>query len=301
MLRSPNRRHERTFFYKYTSASTAASILISKKVRLSSPLLFNDPFDTPRVLKLSFSGSDLLKGVIQEMVKLARDPNYDISANLSPFMQRYLSWMRSFEVDHYENLLHLAHELNIPDKMEEVPAFIELQQKWTDLLPMTRILCLAEENDNPVMWHTYADAYKGVVLQIDCIDIYDSFLLLAKQVIYSDEIPTIGSIDVWIKQGTGQIAFEYDAIFGQLEISKQTKWAYEKEWRVLSFEKDSSLLYSDYQLHPASFTKVFVGKDVTVEDRQLFLSLADHDLSNLEVYDMLINQVDRRIMFKRIK
>lgn len=301
MIVSPNRAHNRTFFYKYTSAKTAATILITKKVRFSSPLLFNDPFDIPRKLTLAFSGVDLFRAVIPEMARLARDPGYEISSNPDPTMRYYLTWMRSFQPKHYENLLQDVPSFDFPENVEDTPAFAELQQKWTEFLPKTRILSLTEENDNPVMWHNYSDAYKGAVLQLDCLDIYDSILLLAKPITYSDNIPTIGSLDVWVRQATGQTPFDYDTIFGQLEITKQTKWAYEKEWRVISFEKDSDLMFSDYELHPDSFSRIFLGKDVTAQDRKLFLDLANYELSKLQVYDMTLDQTNRKIVFNRIK
>ena len=43
--RSPNRRHDRQYFYKYVSAKTAQAILTTRTLRWSSPILFNDPFD----------------------------------------------------------------------------------------------------------------------------------------------------------------------------------------------------------------------------------------------------------------
>jgi hypothetical protein len=259
---SSNRKHNRKYFYKYTSITTAASILIDKRLRLCSPLLFNDPFDIPRILSLSFTGGDLAKAVLDELIRLAQDSTYEIVANRIPRIRQYLGWMRTFTPEHYRNLAEANKApVDITERMEDLPSFVDMQKQWTASLPKTRILCLTEENDNPVMWSSYASNYEGVVLEIECLDIYDSFLLLAKPVNYTDEPPTIGTLQYWTKQMTGQIDFDYGATFAELEITKQTKWAYEKEWRVNSFEKSGTGLYSDYDMHSSSFTMVFLGKN----------------------------------------
>ena len=54
--RSPNRKHERRYFYKYVSAKTAKIIISTRKLRWSSPVLFNDPFDVTQELRLKVWG-----------------------------------------------------------------------------------------------------------------------------------------------------------------------------------------------------------------------------------------------------
>ncbi|HEX9050369.1 MAG TPA: hypothetical protein VF841_07565 [Anaeromyxobacter sp.] len=48
MPRSPSRVHDRTSFFKYMPASKAQIVLSNKAMTWSSPVRFNDPFDTPR-------------------------------------------------------------------------------------------------------------------------------------------------------------------------------------------------------------------------------------------------------------
>jgi hypothetical protein len=44
----------RQVFYKYTKASVAKTVLATRRLRWSSPLLFNDPFDVTQELRLNF-------------------------------------------------------------------------------------------------------------------------------------------------------------------------------------------------------------------------------------------------------
>ncbi len=55
----PNRRHDRRVFYKYVTAEVAKIILATRKLRWSSPLLFNDPFDVTQELRLNFDAAEL--------------------------------------------------------------------------------------------------------------------------------------------------------------------------------------------------------------------------------------------------
>jgi hypothetical protein len=57
--RSPNRRHDRQVFYKYMTARTARIVLSTRKLRWSSPLMFNDPFDVTQELRLNFDEAKL--------------------------------------------------------------------------------------------------------------------------------------------------------------------------------------------------------------------------------------------------
>ena len=68
---SPNRRHDRRFFYKYVAACTARIVLASRKLRWSSPVLFNDPFDN-HPDALHFDGVELQRALIEDISSLPR-------------------------------------------------------------------------------------------------------------------------------------------------------------------------------------------------------------------------------------
>ena len=68
--RSPNRKHDQRFFYKYTTAKTTEIILATRKLRWSSPLQFNDPFDVTQELRLNFEEAKLAKVLGEELATL---------------------------------------------------------------------------------------------------------------------------------------------------------------------------------------------------------------------------------------
>lgn len=290
--------HEQQYFYKFTTAETAKKILITQSVRYSSPLLFNDPFDSVRVLQMPASYSEIQKAISEEAANMIED-NVQPSSVIVPEMKLILSLANLFTAKERKILID---ELKRPYNTNKLKyqALKDLQAEWTRMIPKSRIFCISEVNDSPVMWAHYANNYKGVVVQFECIDIYESPLLLAEKVNYSDEFPLLGTLDFWRKEITGQTKFDYNQTFKELELSKTTEWSYEKEWRVISFEKKSESLYSDYKIHPREISGIYFGINISEEDRQDIINLRAHQLSHIDLFDLDIDQSRRKIEFKKV-
>jgi hypothetical protein len=94
------------------------------------------------------------------------------------------------------------------------------------------ILSLTEVPDDPIMWAHYAESHRGILVGFDEKHVFfnrrrsgnDECYFLRK-VVYAD-VPPAPSIP----------ALEVNAIFA----TKGTKWAYEREWRMLAPLRDSS-------------------------------------------------------------
>jgi hypothetical protein len=212
-------------------------------------------------------------------------------------MRLMLGYANGLTDEQVEYLAARLEQRPFERNFDELPSFKEMQSMWNSMIPQTRILCLAEEFDNPVMWSTYSEGYTWVVIELEALDVYDSFLLIAEPVIYSDELPTLGTLDVWARMTTGQIPFDYDATFRKLELTKARKWSYEKEWRVLSFDKGSTALYSDYKTHSQTFNRVFFGNKISAIDRGDLLHLMSQELSHLKGLDMRVDHSTQRLLF----
>lgn len=89
--RSPNRRHERRFFYKYVSSEVTKIILVNRTLRWSSPLLFNDPFDVTQELRLNFNEAELNQALAEEMAALYEEGGTDYTPSRPH--QKLLKWM----------------------------------------------------------------------------------------------------------------------------------------------------------------------------------------------------------------
>src|SRR5262245_8464513 len=64
------RTHDRESFFKYTTVSTAQIVLATRKLRWSSPILFNDFFDVPRELEVAFDRADFDRAMSEERAVL---------------------------------------------------------------------------------------------------------------------------------------------------------------------------------------------------------------------------------------
>ena len=76
LYRSPNRCHDKRFFYKYVSAAVAKTILVTRRLRSSSPLLFNDPFDVTQELRLNFDEAELSAVLAEELAVLIDEADF---------------------------------------------------------------------------------------------------------------------------------------------------------------------------------------------------------------------------------
>ena len=178
--------------------------------------------------------------------------------------------------------------------------FYELQNQWNNMLPKSRILSLTEENDNPVMCSSYSNNYKGVVVELSCLDLVDTPLLLAEPVVYSDDLVMIGSLEYWINIMLGKVQFDYTDTFRKLELTKKLKWAYEKEWRVLSFEKNSNQLFDDYRFSPYVFSKIYFGHCISDDDKKEIMSIIKKTLAHMKCFNMNLNYSTHEIEYEEL-
>lgn len=93
-MRSPNRMHERSTFYKYMSLNTAKIVLDSCSLRWSSPVLFNDPFDVPREVMPGINEINIGKALARKLIAELITPREDIQ-NLNPRIRTMLRKVRT--------------------------------------------------------------------------------------------------------------------------------------------------------------------------------------------------------------
>ena len=75
---------------------------------------------------------------------------------------------------HLVNMMSAAVQIT-----DALSALQELKEHWLNTLDKKRVICVSEEPDIIPMWNHYADGYKGLVLEFECLDELDSVWLLA--------------------------------------------------------------------------------------------------------------------------
>lgn len=252
-------------FYKYVSADTAKLILKACKLRWSSPLAFNDVFDVPAELP-AFSVREIEYASIPFAVNL-----FDKVG------------LTRFSPEQREEAIALCRceELLSVDQTDRAEVSLEaLRSLWRKTVPTMRILCFCEYPDIAAMWGLYADSNKGVVLRFDSFAAYFPPWLLAKPVTYTDTLPRFLRSD-----GIMEAAIlGPQALFDDLCYKKTTDWAYEREWRVLSFAGCEEMgLSSDWKFAPETLTEIIVGPRISDQNVSDIAALLMDDFSHVRL------------------
>ena len=284
-MRSPNRKHEQQYFYKYTCAATAKTVFRNKSLRWSSPLLFNDPFDVTQELRLNFSEAELV-ALLNETVVSANERG-DTDSITHPVLSVMIGLFRKMDdVDRRASAAELRRDLEGDLTHGQMRSFDELREMWREMVPRFRMLCLSESNNVTSMWNHYADEYRGIVLQFEANDELDSPLLLARQMKYQDGPPAIADPQVWMESLVGISDTKLEDLLLELQYFKTTDWRTEREWRVTSLaDPNQPNDFEDTGFHPKTLISATFGPACTQIDRDELLALLVGDLDHVQVLE----------------
>lgn len=302
LYRSPNRCHDKRFFYKYVSAAVAKTILVTRRLRWSSPLLFNDPFDVTQELRLNFDEAELSAVLAEELAVLIDEADFT-AAPPHPALGVLLSILKSQSNPDVRRQIveELRRESSAPTA-GQLQAFAALKQMWREIVPTFRILCLSELKDVTSMWLHYANSYQGAVLEFECVDQLDGAFLVARPVSYQDTPPAIADKQVWARCMLGRGEKTYYDLFTEYQYVKTTAWSYEREWRIVSLARPGeSGLFADYEFYPRELTGIYLGMCCSEEDQTDILSLLTHGLEHVLAYRARAEGVEAKFTFQRVQ
>jgi hypothetical protein len=276
-----NRCHDRQYFYKYVTPSTAKAALFNRTLRWSSPLLFNDPFDVPRNLSFEFTARELQEALAEDLAVVI-ETGAPTPPHSMPLLGFLLNALRNNPNPAYRTFIANDLRTNALQHIS-VPkiGFRELQDFWDNGIPTMRILCVSENASSTVMWAHYAAGHTGAALEFEALDAVDSPLLMVRPVQYQDAPPKLPSKREWVESMMGRRPIDLKELFKEYQYVKESQWAYEREWRIVSYARPAeSGLFADYNFSPQELRRVILGADCSVEDdehEQSALSLASNE------------------------
>ena len=297
--RSPNRQHDRQFFYKYVTSAVAKIAIATRKLRWSSPILFNDPFDVTQELRVDFDAPELSAAMTNRVASLMEQGDFtnSIGHPMLAYLLRIVS--RTAPDVRREVAAELRQDVTTTDG--QIEAFSALQDMWTSMVPTFRILCVSELPDVTPMWLHYAAKYTGVVLEFSSVDELDSAFLAARPVIYQDTPPAIADVDTWVNCLLGK-GLDYETLFTESQYIKTTAWSYEKEWRIVSGNRPGeSGLFADYGFHPRELTGIYFGPKCSTADREDLLALRTYGLEHVRAYEAAGDRIQAKFTFVAIE
>ncbi|MDX6768925.1 MAG: DUF2971 domain-containing protein [Elusimicrobiota bacterium] len=300
-FRSPLRRHERRYFYKYMPASTAKIVLANRTRRWSSPVIFNDPFDNTQELRVNFTDAELQRTVNETLARLIETKTRP-NENMELAIALLLAAAAAGPDDKRREVARQAREQVMP--AISPAGMAALRQVWREEVGRARVFCVSELNDIAPMWNHYADQYRGVVMEFEVIDELDPGLLLAQPIVYQDEPPAISSAQNWadsMLRVTGSKS--YAQMIEECQYIKSTAWAYEKEWRVVSRvrpgDRGDTGTYNDIPFRPRELSAVFFGSKCGDQDRADIQALLVGDFAHAATWRANENAVAGKFTFER--
>ena len=143
----------------------------------------------------------------------------------------------------------LAHQVaSNPTKAEQEVKRIVLENQDT-----TGFLCLSGKNDNLLLWAHYTNQHEGCCVKLDLLNDVDLFYRI-RAVVYDDNYLSYN----YLRNHAGA----FDAI-----CHKSKDWAYEEEYRVLSFNQIGAK-----PMNPGTVTDVYLGCRIKDADKQRIMS-----------------------------
>lgn len=249
-------------FYKYVTPETAIAILKSRRVRHSSPLLFNDPFDIQSGLHFDFDLSTLHAKVFDRLGELA-------ATREEPPVDREDVWgkvvlaARSYYAD-YGFPRERWSEMTAPLFRSLVDIIADTQQRYrahwrNKLLPSIRVFCVTEERDNLLMWAHYAKDHTGAVMELWSLPEDDNPLSVATPVVYRASPPPFFTEGEWLDDLMAVKKLDMSALYRRYALVKSDHWAYEKEWRVWYPLASATEMYDTSQLRENELRSIYFG------------------------------------------
>lgn len=280
--------HDREFFFKYTSATAAHAILTTLSVRWSSPLLFNDPFDTQLDFNPGLDASrlpDLLLSRIEAMIYSddplppALHPGLAVAIGAGRLVRNVMS--RADFLARYRS--------TIMQGFTQAGSIIEASNaEWTASLRSMRVFCVSEIHHDLLMWSHYANYHRGAVLQLRCLPEKDTALCAAEPIRYKADMPAWGTTEEWAEHLLGGSSAFLHGIFRLMAFTKSEHWQYEYEWRCFLNNGDGSRdlpdLFDAYHLEPEEISAVYLGCRMSPDDRAAISRIVREQLPETHLF-----------------
>lgn len=177
--------------------------------------------------------------------------------------------------------LWLSHTNSFNDPVDpSIKQFKKYKEDYDYLLDSIKIGCLTTKNDNTLMWSHYADKHRGICIEYDIGKIYEKDNLIINKVNYNIPIITNKSI-------ADNEILEIDNINRLIELFsiKSNEWKYEKEYRILYYDKERK---KDGVLIDCPIKSICFGTETSEDDKNL-------------IYEIVKNKKGNQIEFKEAK
>lgn len=281
--------------YKYYSFESGLKTLFEGKIKWSSPLIFNDPFDNQCDFIIEGTKDDYIACMVNNLkAHISGESKFEYSFTDS-VVTRQLAMLESLPEDFAFKLIDLAGSSNLYTD-NEIFKYKDMFNEAIkqNLLIDSSIFCLSENNDNILMWSHYAQNHTGIVVNFKDYPPADSPIKLAKKVIYSDNLPTFRIEDLAYKK------LSVEDIYRAFTLTKAKCWEYEQEWRITTSMRKSGSLYEIIPFAKKEVQGVYLGCNISQANAQEVISLVKSKYPWAKIYQAYKSKDKFAIEFREL-
>jgi hypothetical protein len=280
--------HSRESFFKYYTAKAAKAVLGDIKLKWSSPILFNDPFDNQIELLINPDQDLMAKQSLNNFMSLIKS---DLPLDgFTPLMQQGIMVIRQAIKAGYVIEDSQLIEASLEGARKASEKMPELNRDIKKLLSDVSIFCLTETNENKLMWSHYADKYQGVVIRFKA-NIYNSPFTVAQPVTYVESLPQFDANDFLNLESMPTKSIKY------ITLTKGIEWSYEKEWRIVSGMRNPENTFELISFNPKELTALYLGCKISQEDKSDLIDLCRLNFPHAEIYSSFLEPRDLSVRF----
>jgi Protein of unknown function (DUF2971) len=301
-MTNPARLHDKSHFFKFASIDSAIKIINSKKFIWSSPVNFNDPFDTQTGFTLNYDEVTFAEMLSESILRVIYSDS-PVKIDTSTLFAALLMCMR--EIKHQipkEKVIEKTYSDALESAKNLPNTIAQLNAKILEHHLHSRVFCVSEFVDNVVMWSHYADKHQGVAFKLGCIDSIDNLLLRAQKVDYVNKFLTFPDAQQYACHLTGEKTIDMGKLFDKLVYIKHIDWGYENEWRVHvpMLDKPAGNGVDLYKENADIFEAMYLGCNMNKENAFNIIALARKELPNMKIFKAVRSNKSYELTFEHI-
>jgi hypothetical protein len=281
------RSHDRTDFFKFASRGAAEAMIKNRTLRWSTPLLFNDPFDTQtRLVAKNIDANDFVDAFTQRYAQILFDDQLPafFSAQNKLHAAANITRQKS-KAEKYAAIDRIRESaLSMAANFDQILA--KYHAEITNHLQHGLIICLTEDINNVVMWSHYSENHKGIAFKFRVLDALDHPFLVAKKVTYSKDYVNWGSAQeiadhLFNVSQIDMIARTFDLVY-----LKHQNWSYEQEWRCYYplIHEEVPQGYKDLTQRPELFEAIYLGCNMPEDEVREYTDLTRKYLPQTAIF-----------------
>lgn len=272
--------------FKYCSISTAVQILESRKLRWSSPSVFNDPLELNHLTEANFDRDALLQATIKlasSMIFSSSNPRGD-----TPLINAIKRWREEERFEDPEEAETVLGELlakMVDQRMLLVKQFVETWQQYNK---QTRICCFTSRPDSVVAWDLFAQSHSGVCFRFDASG--DASAADASPIEYRNQRPELVDLRMQIDAILYNQPMDDHFDFSQFLRIKPPSRKLEMEWRCfrkspnVDIGSDFKQWTDDIEFQAEELSAVCFGIDIKDKDKEHIQRLLKGQYTNARSY-----------------